>query len=139
MRIVDQFICNMCIIWLLNSLSSLVFFFLLLLLRILPFICRSISGVAMFNVTAVWGVCYAYKKFNHITVPFVTKAIGDSSIRRSIWWICWRERDGSLPFNLLNYITKVLLKNNNKYRQNYQMTGQWPLHIKASVYIVHWQ
>lgn len=70
-----------CVYFAFNSLSLFEFF---LLLYPILFMCRSISGAAMFNVTTVWGVrCFAYKKFNHITVPFVSKAMATASVRHS--------------------------------------------------------
>lgn len=47
------------------------------------------------------------RKFNHITVRAICyQGNGDSNLRHSIDFA--EERDGRLPFNLLNYITKVL-------------------------------
>lgn len=56
---------------------------------------------------AVWDICYASKKFNHITVRAICfQGNGDNDLWHSIDFA--EKRDGRLPFNLLNYITKVL-------------------------------
>lgn len=82
-----------CVYLALNSLSSLEFFFFVFLLS--SPICLSIDFWRC-NVTAVWGIyCYAHKKFNHITVLFVSEAMATAAygVRLSKFA---EERDGSL-------------------------------------------
>lgn len=62
---------------------------------------------------------------------------GDSDLRHSIDFA--EERDGRLPFNLLNYITTVLSVEEEEQRtqRQRQTAGQRPLHIKHMCTVVH--